>query len=120
MNTHVPEGRYLALPVLLSTDLRRSSAYYSDGLGFAVHKEEDGLRVRGAEIDLKLTPCRDGSLNSNLSVVFRVKDLKKLHLEFRQRSLPKLGKLKQGLFGQTQFSLTDPDGNSLYFVEIQS
>ena len=120
MNTYASESRYLALPVLLSSDLRRSSAYYSDSLGFAVHKEADGLRVRTDEIDLKIAQSGDTALNSNLSVVFRVKDLKKLHREFHKKALPKLGKLKEGLFGQTQFSLTDPDGNSLYFVEAQS
>ena len=120
MNTYVSESPYLAIPVLLSTDLRRSSAYYSDALGFAVHKEADGLRVRRDDIDLKITRSSDATLSSNLSVVFRVKDLKQLHREFNQRSLPRLGKLKEGGCGQTQFSLRDPDGNSLYFVEFSS
>lgn len=117
MNKTVTDSSYKAVPILFSSNLRRSSMFYSDGLGFAVYRESDGLRARRTELDLKITPMTDAELMSNLSVVFRIDDIRKLHDEFYGRSLPDLGHVRQGICGKSQFSLTDPDGNSLYFIE---
>ncbi|WP_162009400.1 VOC family protein [Labrenzia sp. CE80] len=119
MNTNVTDTNYpaVAVPVLFSADLRRTSMFYSDALGFAVYRESDGLRVRRSQLDLKITLMTNADLMANLSVVFRVDEIGKLHEEYRGRSLPNLGQVKHGICGKPQFSLTDPDGNSLYFVE---
>ncbi|MBN9671737.1 VOC family protein [Roseibium aggregatum] len=117
MNTSVIDHGYAAIPVLFSSDLRLTTMFYSDGLGFAVHRESDGLRIRRDELDLKVAPMTDAGLLSNLSVVFRVNEIEKLHKEFSGRSLPNLSKIRQGICGKRQFSMTDPDKNSLYFVE---
>lgn len=117
MNANASDHRPLAIPVLFSTDLRSSSVFYSDGLGFAVYKEADGLRIRRCELDLKVTHTSETAPLTNLSVVFRVNKIRKLHSEYVDRALPNLGQLKLGACGKLQFSLSDPDGNSLYFVE---
>ncbi|MES0879518.1 VOC family protein [Roseibium sp. SCP14] len=117
MSAHETDSRHHAIPVLFSSDLRSSSVFYSDGLGFAVYKETDGLRIRRSELELKVTHTRDTAPLANLSVVFRVQKIRKLHSEYADRDLPNLGQLKLGVCGKLQFSLSDPDGNSLYFVE---
>ncbi|MCV0429916.1 MAG: hypothetical protein K5905_31160, partial [Roseibium sp.] len=105
------------VPILRSRDLRRSAVCYGDLLGFAVFREADCLRIRCSDLDVKLVHTNDCDIISNLSVVFRTGKIRKLHCEFIERALPNLGNLKLNTRGKLQFSLSDPDGNNLYFVE---
>ena len=117
LNSSLPAGQARTVPVLRSRDLRRSSVFYRDHLGFAVFKEVDGLRVRSSNFDIKLIQGSDAGGVSNMNVVFRVGKIRKLHDEYRDRALPRLSNLKQSTCGKLKFSLLDPDGNSLHFVE---
>lgn len=117
MNKIASDAQVLAVPVLYSADLRRSSVFYSDALGFAVYKEADGLRARRDEMDLKIAKSTDPVLTSNLGVVLRARDIRRLHNEFDDRVLYNLSSLNRSSSGKLQFTLSDPDGNSLYFVE---
>ncbi|WP_395172708.1 MULTISPECIES: VOC family protein [Roseibium] len=110
-------GRYAAIPILFSSDFCRSCRFYSDGLECAVHRDAGNLWVRGGGLDLKICRCSDPFLTSNLSVVCHTKDVARLYQKYLTKRYLPVTKLKLHPCGKLQFSLTDPDGNTLYFVE---
>lgn len=117
MKMSAPNGRYAAIPILFSSDFSRSCRFYSDGLGCAVHKDAGDLWVRGPNLDLKICRCSDPFLMSNLSIVCHTPDVGRLYQTCLKKPELPVTKLKLHPCGKLQFSLTDPDGNTLYFVE---
>ena len=103
--------------ILFSSDLRRSSMFYKDVLGFCVHEEEDGLRVRHSDLELKVYPTNDPVLTSNVGVIVHFERVQDLHSRLDQRDLPELSVLIHDATCQMRFCLRDPDGNTLCFVD---
>ena len=103
--------------ILFSSDLRRSSIFYRDVLGFRVNEEEDGLRVRHSDLELKVCPTSDPDLTSSVGVIIHFDGVRDLHSRLRQRDPPQLSIPIRDATSQMRFSLRDPDGNTLYFVE---
>lgn len=112
-------SQYKATPILLSSNLRKSIIFYSDGLGFAVYKEEDGLRAKRGDLDVKIIPSADWDVTSNLSVIFRVEDAGRLYAEFLDRAVQGISSLGHNCCNKLQFTLMDPDGSTLIFVESE-
>lgn len=103
--------------ILFSSNSRRSLAFYKDVLGFSVDQEEDGLRVRLADLELKVFPTDDPVLTSNVGVVFHFEGVRDLHKRLRKRDLRVRGIQNEDASGQMRFFVRDPDGNTLHFVE---
>lgn len=105
------------LPLLPASDLRRTCVFYSALPGVAVYKDLDGLRVRGCGLDLKLLRTGTEAQRPALDIVVRVKNLEKLHRACQHRGLPAPGRLQHCGNDGLRFSLSDPDGNKLHFVQ---
>ncbi len=105
------------MPILFSADLERASDYYADRLGFLVRDEDGGLYVRYAEFAFRVLPAEETDLVSNIGAVFHVARVNRLHRRFLRQRVPDLGCLRRSAVLPARFSLRDPDGNTLYFVD---
>ena len=105
------------MPILFSADQERSSEYYADRLGFLVRDEDDGLCIRYAEFAFRVLPAADADLASNIGAVFHVARVNRLYRRFLRQRVPALSDLRRSTLRPARFSLRDPDGNTLYFVD---
>ena len=106
-----------SMPILFSSNLKRSVEFYNCELGFVVEGTDKSLWLTYSNLKLKVISTDDSDLISNMGVVFNVKNIHDLYQRLFSRSVPKLGRLRHTPFGELHFSLKDPDGNSLYFRE---
>ena len=82
-------GDHLVFPILLSTDLAASRAFYHDQLGLEILREdEEGLIFRcGAGSQLSVTRSTTGTADSQTQLAWRVPDLRAELADLRSRGV---------------------------------
>jgi len=98
-----------AIPVLPSTDLGRTAAFYAP-VGFAESERHDGylLLHSGSGVDLHFAH-HDTATPAECFVA--VADAAKLHQHLRHLGVAGVGPIAEHDHGLREFVLTDPDGN---------
>jgi catechol 2,3-dioxygenase-like lactoylglutathione lyase family enzyme len=110
-----------AYPVLLTTDVAKSAAFYEQHLGFRplfssdwyVHLQQaDYPEVNLAFVDLshETVPLPMQKPIGGLILNFEVENVDELHDRFVAAGLPILKSLRDEDFGQRHFITSDPDG----------
>jgi catechol 2,3-dioxygenase-like lactoylglutathione lyase family enzyme len=101
----------LAIPILYSTDLDRTAAFYGP-LGLKIIERHDEYLVMGVgAVELHFT---SGNLASAPGQAFlHVPDAGKLWKELQGGSVGGVGPLEDHLSGLREFLVTDPDGNRI-------
>jgi catechol 2,3-dioxygenase-like lactoylglutathione lyase family enzyme len=105
-----------AVPILPSSDLARSEAFYAY-LGFRVlSRTQDYLRVLHGTIELHLFLADDlDPLRNSAGCYFRVADPESLRRTWRRDGVACLEVPESDGYGLTRFALVDPDGNVLRY-----
>ncbi len=101
----------MAIPILSSTDLGRTAAYYAP-LGLKIIERHDTYLVMGAgPVELHFT---SGNLASAPGQAFlHVSGAGKLWKELKSRNVAGIGPLEDHPSGLREFAVTDPDGNRI-------
>ena len=108
------------IPMLPVADVRRSIEFYVEQLDFKLDfnagtyggVRRDAIEVHFWRTDAPAQP-RDGSCR------IEVTEIRKLYSAYKDRGLiTKAGDIEAKPWGTTEFIVTDPDGNSLTFVEV--
>jgi catechol 2,3-dioxygenase-like lactoylglutathione lyase family enzyme len=101
----------LAIPILYSTDLDRTAAYYGP-LGLKVRERHDSyLVMRAGPVELHFTSGHPASAPGQ--AFLHVPDAGKLWKELQGRSVAGVGPLEDHPSGLRMFEVTDPDGNRI-------
>ena len=103
--------------VVFSSNLDRSRHFYGDVLGFRVRQQSDSLQVGQFLPDLSIYLTADPDLLEDVGALMRVTNIREFHDRLDASETPELGELQETSTGQAQFSVSDPDGNCLYFLE---
>jgi uncharacterized glyoxalase superfamily protein PhnB len=118
-----------ALPVLFVRDVRAGATFFERQLGFTVdflHGHPPfyaGVSRDGARLHLRFVHrdvfdravmAEEGSL---LAAFVTVQGVKNLYAEYLARGVPIETALRREAWGGNVFSVLDPDGNRLHFVE---
>jgi catechol 2,3-dioxygenase-like lactoylglutathione lyase family enzyme len=77
-------------PILLSTDLDASRAFYHDTLGLEIAREDEGDRIvfrSGAGTQLALTLSTVGTSDSQTQIAWRVPDIRAAVADLRARGV---------------------------------
>jgi catechol 2,3-dioxygenase-like lactoylglutathione lyase family enzyme len=101
-----------AIPVLASTDLDRTAAFYA-AAGFQESGRHDGyllLSSGDAELHVETQPGRAPG-----ACFVHVGDAMKLWKVLRERGVAGVGQIADQDYGLREFVLTDPDGNEVRF-----
>lgn len=103
-----------AVPILPSSDLERSRAFYAF-LGFAVlDSEADYLRVGHDDVEVHLYPSPDLDPRANpCGWYLKAAEPAELLAEVDRRRAGMPGRPAPAYYGPTLFALVDPDGNML-------
>jgi catechol 2,3-dioxygenase-like lactoylglutathione lyase family enzyme len=101
----------VAIPILYSTDLDRTAAYYGP-LGLKVIERRDAyLVMRTGSVELHFTSGHVASAPGR--AFLQVPDAGKLWKEIQGRSVVGVGPLEDHPSGVREFMVTDPDGNRI-------
>lgn len=103
--------------VLFSVNLHRSACFYADVLGFHVRQDSGKLDIDYGDGDLQVLLTDDTDLVSGLAVIIHVSNILDLRGLFEDRAVPNLSGLAFEPHQPLRFSVTDPDSNTLFFVE---
>jgi catechol 2,3-dioxygenase-like lactoylglutathione lyase family enzyme len=77
-------------PILLSTDLEASRAFYRDTLGLAIMREDEGDRIVfrcGAGTQLAVTFSTTGTSDTQTQMAWRVPDVRSALVDLRARGV---------------------------------
>ncbi|HAA92244.1 MAG TPA: hypothetical protein DCS82_02260 [Rhodospirillaceae bacterium] len=107
-------------PVLFSSDLKRAAAFYEGILGFRSREDRNSLVLSRNNLRLRVIETDDPGLMSNTGVMFHVDNFQNLYEELSRHSQPQTAILTADAEFPPQFSLYDPDGNTLYFADKSS
>jgi catechol 2,3-dioxygenase-like lactoylglutathione lyase family enzyme len=112
----MPTANRIAVPVLPSSDLARSQAFYSY-LGFRVlGRTGDYLRVADGTIELHLyLDGRNDPLANSAGCYLRVEDPGALCVAWTADGVNCLQVPNSSDYGDTLFAVVDPDGNTLRY-----
>ena len=116
----MPSEQPSAVPILPSTDLSRSEAFYAY-LGFKVlGRTRDYLRVarEAIELHLYLDPAHD-PVTSAAGCYLRVSDPDALRAAWRADGIPCHEVPGSAAYGITRFAVVDPDGNTLRYGPLE-
>ena len=77
------------------------------------------INIGGNIVELfnKATDYYDKNFKGNVSFSLRVKDINKLHNKFLKKNI-KIGELTKNEWGDTSFTVYDPDGNRIVFFSL--
>ena len=81
---------FLVFPILLSTDLDASRAFYRDTLGLPILREDEGDRIvfgSGAGTQFAVTLSTIGTSDSQTQMAWRVPDIRAAIAELRSRGV---------------------------------
>ena len=105
------EPAKLAIPILFSTDLDRTAAYYGP-LGLKISELRDTyLVMRAGRVELHFTSGPPASAAGQ--AFLQVPDAGRLWKELQSRSIVGVGPLEDHPSGLREFVVTDPDGNRI-------
>jgi catechol 2,3-dioxygenase-like lactoylglutathione lyase family enzyme len=83
-------GEYLVFPILLSTDLDASRAFYHDTLGLEIAREDPGDRIvfrSGGGSQLAVTRSTMGTRDTQTQLAWRVPDIAAAVADLRARGV---------------------------------
>ncbi len=83
-------GEYLVFPILLSTDLDASRAFYHDTLGLEIAREDPGDRIvfrSGGGSQLVVTRSTMGTRDTQTQLAWRVPDIAAAVADLRARGV---------------------------------
>jgi catechol 2,3-dioxygenase-like lactoylglutathione lyase family enzyme len=116
-----------AVPVVFVSDVPRAADFYRDQLGFTidflhgeppfyagVSRDEACIHLRFVHQPVIATALREEE--QLLSAFISVADVKGLFAEYEARDVPFVHGLRGEQWGQSSFTVRDPDGNWLYFA----
>ena len=103
--------------VLFTSDLDRSRFFYGNILGFRILPELDCLKIRMSGCELVIFPTQEEDLPSDLGAILQLANIREMHYMLFKRRIEAVGELTPNPLGLMHFTLSDPDGNALYFVE---
>ncbi|MGR6318819.1 VOC family protein [Micromonospora soli] len=106
-------GPQAAIPILPSTDLDRTAAFYT-AAGFTETGRHPGyllMRTSGVELHFSLEPDRKAPGQCFVHVT----DALKLWKQLRHHATAGVGPIGDQEYGLREFALTDPDGNRVRF-----
>lgn len=108
------------IPMLPVANLRRAIDFYVDTLGFRLGFNAGsygGVRRDAIEIHFARTDAANGSEQAGCRI--EVTDIRRLYSEFRDKGvIGDGGDIAAQPWGTTEFTVRDPDGNALTFVEV--
>jgi len=104
-------------PVVFSSDLGRSASFYRSLPGFQVKVGQAYLEVKSSVASLQVLPTLDPDLLTGMAVSLPVCNIRDLYRSCGDHAVAGLGALQDDAAGAPRFSVSDPDGNSLYFIE---
>ncbi len=111
---------------IFTSDINEMSRFYNQILEFPVVKKfrygnSIGVMINigGNIVELfnKATDYYDKNFKGNVSFSLRVKDINKLHNKFLKKNI-KIGELTKNEWGDTSFTVYDPDGNRIVFFSL--
>ena len=105
------------LPV---ANLRRSIDFYVDVLGFRLGFNAGSYGgVRRDAIEIHFARTENGGVAERSGCRIEVTEIRKLYAEFRGKGVvDPTGDIAAQPWGTTEFTVRDPDGNALTFVEV--
>jgi catechol 2,3-dioxygenase-like lactoylglutathione lyase family enzyme len=83
-------GDHPVFPILLSTDLDASRAFYRDTLGLEIQREDEGDRIvfrSGAGTQLVVTSSTIGTSDAQTQMAWRVPDIRSALVDLRARGV---------------------------------
>lgn len=102
----------MAIPILPSTDLDRTSAFYS-ALGFTEVERLDGyLLLHSGPVELHFSDQPGGATTPGTCFI-HVNDAVGLWKQLRESGLVGVGSPEETSYGLCEFDVTDPDGNRI-------
>ena len=113
------------------TDLTKAAAFYGDFLGlaqpFPTFTTDSGVKlavykINDAQfIDLYEEPPPDGDTNFQLAdIAFSTSDAEALRAYFASKGISVPASVTKNVLGNTSFTVTDPDGHSVEWVQYES
>ena len=106
------------IPMLPAADLRRAIDFYVDVLGFRLGFNAGsfgGVRRDAIEIHFSRTDASGERSGCRIEVT----EIRRLYSEFREKGvIDPDGDIAAKPWGTTEFTVRDPDGNALTFVEV--
>lgn len=115
-----PRGEFLgAVPVLPARDLSEARRFYLEVLGFReAFGTGDYLGMTRDRVELHLWSCADRHLAENSGCRLSVRGIDALYRHCQERGVVHPdGTLGTRPWGAREFSVTDPSGNLLTFLE---
>jgi catechol 2,3-dioxygenase-like lactoylglutathione lyase family enzyme len=131
-DSHVrPQGKPLlkrAIPIVYVSNVQASAAFFRDKLGFRIdflHGNPPfygSVSRDGARLHLRFvheTPFVDGVIDREqlICAFLEVEDIKSLFAEYVAAGVEIADRLKHEPWGGSGFTVRDPDGNPIYFVQ---
>jgi len=122
-------GEWRVAPVFVVSDVRKSVAYYRDGLGFEVigtfgeplemaFVGRGGTQIMLQDAEGKPTPGPNHSYKSVAwDVLFWVSDIQELNEEFRRSGAEIRRAPYETFYGHIELEAVDPDGHVLCFSQ---
>jgi catechol 2,3-dioxygenase-like lactoylglutathione lyase family enzyme len=102
---------WTAIPILPSTDLDRTAAYYESVGLHLIERSEGYLRLHSGSVELHFSTAEDARTPGEAFV--HVPDAGRLWKRLRSEGVTGLGPVEDQPWGLREFVLTDPDGNRL-------
>lgn len=108
------------IPMLPVANLRRSMDFYVDTLGFRLGFNAGSYGgVRRDAIEIHFARNEKGVPAERSGCRIEVTEIRKLYAEFKDRGVITAdGDIAAQPWGTTEFTVRDPDGNALTFVEV--
>ena len=108
------------IPMLPVADLRTSIDFYVDVLGFRLGFNAGSYGgVRRDAIEIHFFRAEASAPVERSGCRIEVTDIRRLYSDFRDRGvIDPAGDIAAQPWGTTEFTVRDPDGNALTFVEV--
>jgi catechol 2,3-dioxygenase-like lactoylglutathione lyase family enzyme len=108
------------IPMLPVANLRRAIDFYVDTLGFRLGFNAGTYGgVRRDAIEVHFTKADAADPGDRFGCRIEVTDIRRLYSDFRAKGVVDPdGDIAARPWGTTEFTIRDPDGNALTFVEV--
>ncbi len=109
--------------ILVPADYERSRAFYLDAVGLTVDREfpdGDGMLLRVADrVHLELLRSAFGPSSPGARLAFQVASIDACHARLQGAGVACSAPERQP-WGDTTFTVADPDGNALTFFQVEA
>lgn len=107
---HIPQ------PVLFTSNLTETAAFFEDFLDFSVMEKPCGLLMRREMLTLAYCIGDRSLLDLRLSVILPIDNVRELHDEYREVGVPVMTELRTSYRAPHHFTVVDLNGNELIFT----